>query len=92
MSYTLYRVRWKINRRGTVSEKYSFHINQEDAARFMREEIMEQLTRDPTVLFRTEGSSEINHAPGKLYAEVKSMRESTKPKYGVWKDSALPAE
>lgn len=84
MSYRLIKVHWKIGNdsNSEIEDKYSYHLSNEDFAIFAKAIIMEGLSHHPLLKYRTEGVSEVHHAPGNLFDEVK--RAKLKNQYGIW--------
>lgn len=86
MSYSLKLVHWKIGSNGdnSVVNKYSLHLDDGDFVAFSKRIITEGLKQDPIVKYKTEGVTDIPHAAGNLYNEVKKAHDSGKP--GIWKE------
>jgi hypothetical protein len=79
MSYKLYRVHWKIYKKGVaVEERYSFHKNDSVVAEFIGQVISRNT---PEREFRTEGpGNEHSTHDGNLYQEVMNSN-----KLGIWR-------
>ena len=89
MSYTLYRLHWKITKPHGCSipehmdhtELYSFHLSSEEAGEFIRQ-IAEQSRQGETKHTTVGAGKEIRTHDGILYHQVKLA--SDKDKAGVW--------
>lgn len=89
MSYTLYIVHWIVKTPsecsdpncGSKEDKYSWHLSEEDATKFIRQYYTEQ--KDSKCKLATQGPAKmIKHANGKTYSKVKAYR--LREIFGYW--------
>jgi hypothetical protein len=70
VSYSLYRVHWKITIDGKPVEKYSYHKSEDKVAEFIRE-VVSKNTANPNNRYSTLGSGNlVHHIDGRAYAKV----------------------